>query len=760
MKLGPVELPALAVPRLGLAAFRRRAVVHLAFLLLALATVGLVLTVLIDQKQRAYQRYAQGFRQSLAEIVLQLRHPSGQLALLNPTMGAGDRDGQAPVLLPFSAIDFDDQNKAQRAVEMAGCGLRWPDGASLCAAVGANAYAGGFLYLVGSLESGPLAGREHGALDLSGVHRARVTLKLRGGTQTWIAPFEGAASADGTQRGRLTGFLGAGPQLPGKARPVREFRGWLWREGPCAEGSSGPDCARRTFYSIRLPVEAFQDALFDDTGRRARPVWPPADLDQMRVRVELLGPSEPLGPGGSADPEPASATASAASPASAASAASTAEATSVVAGAAPAPVPVLFDSAKPGASLALSLDRIGASLQPGETLRIERLGKQSTTIAERRGPELSERALPWLIPVMRRLPVQGEILGVGAGTDPADIRWLTASDEVATPSGRYRLDLRGDLRSLDRQLALEARPLAWLAAAMLAAVALAWLMVELGLIRGIAVLTRRAAAVSYNMQDARAEQRIGELDVADLRGRDELGILAGSLADALTRVKDGLRREQLRAEREREMWHAVGHEIMSPLQSLMVLHGAADDPSHRYVQRMQQAVKVLYGSAPPSEALASADLHTEVLDLAAFCREVAANAHYAGIDHVSFETALPEPQPVHAEAYALEDAVTHVLRNADRYRPGGTPIAVTLDAGEPGFVLLRIRNQGPRIDAAMLDQIFEYGVSDTAPQVNGERRGQGLFVAKTYLAKMDGSIRAFNVPDGVVFEMSLRRAAV
>ena len=196
MRLGPVELPALAVPRLGLAAFRRRAVVHLAFLLLALATLGLVATVLTDQKQRAYQRYAQGFRQSLAEIVLQLRHPSGQLALLNPTMTPGDRAGQAPVLLPFAAIDFDDQNKAQRAVEMAGCGLRWPDGSSLCAAVGANAYAGGFLYLVGSLDSGPLVGREHGALALSGVHRMRVTLTMRGETQTWIAPFEGMAAFD------------------------------------------------------------------------------------------------------------------------------------------------------------------------------------------------------------------------------------------------------------------------------------------------------------------------------------------------------------------------------------------------------------------------------------------------------------------------------------------------------------------------------------------------------------------------------------
>ena len=41
------------------------------------------------------------------------------------------------------------------------------------------------------------------------------------------------------------------------------------------------------------------------------------------------------------------------------------------------------------------------------------------------------------------------------------------------------------------------------------------------------------------------------------------------------------------------MWHAVGHEIMSPLQSLMVLHPQSDDTSHRYVQRMQQAVKQL-----------------------------------------------------------------------------------------------------------------------------------------------------------------------
>ena len=59
--------------------------------------------------------------------------------------------------------------------------------------------------------------------------------------------------------------------------------------------------------------------------------------------------------------------------------------------------------------------------------------------------------------------------------------------------------------------------------------------------------------------------------------------------------------------------------------------------------------------------------------------------------------------------------------------------------------------------ADQLARIFDYGVSDAEPQ-DGVRRGQGLFVAKTYLAKMGGSIAARNVADGVVFEIALRRA--
>ncbi len=85
-----------------------------AFGLLTLATVALALTVLQEEKQRSYANYQDMFAKTQAQIVARLRHPTGQLALLNP--GARGVAGAAvtPLVLPFAAIDFDDKAKAQQ----------------------------------------------------------------------------------------------------------------------------------------------------------------------------------------------------------------------------------------------------------------------------------------------------------------------------------------------------------------------------------------------------------------------------------------------------------------------------------------------------------------------------------------------------------------------------------------------------------------------------------------------------------------------
>jgi len=666
------------------------------FLLLVLATLALALSVLQDEKERARRGYAEALRKTEAQIAARLRHPTGQLALLNPA--AADRAAQPvhPLVLPFAALDFDDRNKARQAVEMTGCGLQYPDGATFCAAVGANPYAGGFVYLVAAFAAGDLVAHDSGDLQLDDVHRAAVDVDYRGVHSRWIAPYE--KSRDG--RGRLTGYLGAAPLARG-VRPVRDFRGWLWQEGRClAPADTAPDCPRRTFVSIRLPVAVFQQALV-----ARQPQWPPGDLERMTVRLRLLAP----------------------------------------AGAAP-----VFDSDAPGAALPFTLTELRELLRPGERLSVRQAGA-ATPLFELAGADTGDGPVsPWVAHLIRALP---------AAADEAPLR---AAALVDTSLGRYELALSGDGRSMERTLAAVATRLAWTVGAMLLAICLVWLVLELLVIRRVTLLTARAAAVSQGIRGAPGGACVAELDLSDLGGHDELGVLAQGLKDLLRQVKEDGQREQIRAAQEKDLWHAVGHEIMAPLQSLMALHAAPDDPSRRYIARMQQAVRVLYGQASPSEAFEATRLALKPLDLDAFLGLIAANARYIGIDGVDYRV-QGQPLLVRADEHSLEDVVTHVLRNAQRHRAPGTPIRMRTEADALG-VRIRLHNIGAPIAAELVGRIFEYGVSASAGDAAGTadagvnaRRGQGLFVARTYMAKMGGTIAVRNGEDGVEFILELPR---
>lgn len=675
-----------------LASFRLRILFRSAFLALALAVVAMAVTVLQEEKQRSYDNYRTSLGKTKEQIVARLHHPEGQLALLNPQRDARAALAGQPVVLPYSAIDFDDQSKVRNAVEMAGCLVQYPRSGSLCVAIGNNPWAGGFIYAAGTFASGPLAAHRIGDEYLDGAHRLRVTVSLRGQTYRWLAPFEPmpqTARWEGV-RGRFTGYVEqAGRDYTG-ARPVREFRGWVWQDARCLEAGAQDEesCARKSFFSLRLPVEVLREALFLPD----KPTWPPPDLDQFRVRVEVLPPGED---------------------------------------------PALFDNTQPGAQPPLSLDSLGSLLLPGESLVIQRLDRQPVEIFRTGGrDEALEQSSPLLTRLIRRLPV-----------DSIEAPVVELADEVATPLGNYRILLQGDARSVNKVLSAVATRVSWFVGAMLGAIGLAWLVIEIGIVRRIARLTRRTRGLSKTVH---GEGGLEAYDLADLRGRDELGILATGLDDLLRRVKEDAERERIRAAQEKDMWHAVGHEIMSPLQSLMALHGDTEDPSHRYISRMQQAVRVLYGSASPSEAFADTRLTLEALDIAGFARNVAANAGLAEVRYGGPEG----PLPVRADEFPLEDVFAHVLKNADRHRRPGTPIDIDLAVGE-GSVTVSIFNHGPAIPAALLERIFEYGVSE---QTGDGHRGQGLFVARTYMAKMGGTIAARNHDDGVSFELTLQRA--
>ncbi|GAB2887669.1 hypothetical protein GCM10027046_14980 [Uliginosibacterium flavum] len=683
-----------------LASFRLRTIFRAIFLLLAIATVALALAVLREEKQQGFEKYQEVFHKTGEQIAARLRHPTGQLALLNPKSGGEQVTPLRPLLLPYAALDFDEQNKVRNAVEMAGCMVQYPQDAGLCVAVGANPWAGAFIYAAGRFASGDLVAHQFGERDLSVAHRVRVHVTLRGQDYRWLAPVELHDNAEvlpgKALRGRLTGFVERDDQDYVYTRPQRDFRGWVWQSAACLPGQPvTPDCPREVFYSIRLPIELLREDLID----KRQPIWPPADLDDIRVHLQVLAPGNET---------------------------------------------VIFDSNSEDARAPFLLVDLQPLLLPGESLRIRKTGDERAPDllhmigGDANAEEISPAAL-WLI---RRLPAEANELK------------LETREEISTPVGRYELILNGDVRSANRILAGVATRVGWFVGAMLLAIFLAWFLIELGIIRRIARLTRRAQAVQKSISAAHG---LEQLNVADLRGGDELGILATCLHDLLRRVREDMSREQIRTEQEKDMWHAVGHEIMSPLQSLLALHADQNDPDQRYLARMQQAIRVLYGSASPSEAFAFSTLQAGRVDLDNFLSEIARNAPSAGIVDVHF-AASGKPLWVRADEYPLEDVVTHVLKNADRHRLPGSAITLRVEADESAARVV-IHNSGRQIADDMLDKIFEYGVSDQADSAAQGSRGQGLFVARTYMAKMGGTISARNVVDGVVFELSLLRAS-
>ncbi|HEY8027487.1 MAG TPA: HAMP domain-containing sensor histidine kinase [Burkholderiaceae bacterium] len=686
----------------NLAQYRLRILFRGAFLLLAFATVALALYVLQQEKQLSYNNYQYSLRKTGEQIGATLRHPSGQLALLNLRADSADAAPLHPVLLPFPSLDFDDQSKVQQAVTMSGCLVQYGDSGTLCVAIGNSPWAGGFIYAAGNFFSNELVPHQRGQNDLDQAHRVRVSVTLRGQTYRWIAPFEKAGEFTAVQsrgaHGRLTGFT-VDENGEADTRPARDFRGWIWQSTHCGrpeQDEADVDCPRSAFFSLRLPIEVLQEELF----QHKRPVWPPTDLDKIAVRIEVLAP----GQGG-----------------------------------------VLFDSSSAAAARPFAIRDLASLLLPGETLHIRKHGSadkndlMSLTGAEDR-PDTTSRLLARLI---QRLPLDQD-----GGLNES-------RQSITTGSGIYDITLGGDVRSVNQSLGVVAARVSWFVGAMLLALFVAWFIIEIGIIRRIAVLTKRAANLSVVVKGSGGLERF---DLSDLRGADELGILASCLHDLLRRVKEDVLREEIRAEQEKEMWHAVGHEIMSPLQSLMALHGSSDSPSNRYINRMQQAIRVLYGSASPSEAFQSTVLQVTAVELGAFLKNVADNAPLVGIANVIF-TGAGGPVNVRADDYSLEDVVTHVLRNADRYRVPDSPITIDLQFTEAN-ASIRIHNQGPNIDPDLIDKIFEYGVSDQHDAAANGNRGQGLFVAKTYMAKMGGTIVVQNVDNGVLFVLELQRVSV
>ena len=246
---------------------------------------------------------------------------------------------------------------------------------------------------------------------------------------------------------------------------------------------------------------------------------------------------------------------------------------------------------------------------------------------------------------------------------------------------------------------------------------------------------------------------------------NEVGILAAGLNRLLTETANNAQREQEEKERQAEETRrneserikqrertlkTIGHEIRSPLQALLSLNGP-ESQSRRYLERILAAIKFLFSDAGPESTFDNRPISIEELDLVVFLNVIATNAPLANIPNVRFES-IEASCFCNADSTVLEDAITHILTNANRYRPDGTTIDISLSV-DSKHLYIDISNQGPSIPEEMLEEIFDLHFS--TEKDDPLNQGIGLFAARNYISRMSGTIIALNKQPGVTFRIQL-----
>lgn len=119
---------------------------------------------------------------------------------------------------------------------------------------------------------------------------------------------------------------------------------------------------------------------------------------------------------------------------------------------------------------------------------------------------------------------------------------------------------------------------------------------------------------------------------------------------------------------------------------------------------------------------------------------------------INIELAGDELASAYIDRTRFKQIASNLLDNAIRLSPDGGDISITLKQGKDK-IKMAFKDDGPGIPEKLLPVIFERYVKD---KDTGGSSGLGLAIVQTLISLHDGSVRAFNHPEGgAVFEIIL-----
>lgn len=276
------------------------------------------------------------------------------------------------------------------------------------------------------------------------------------------------------------------------------------------------------------------------------------------------------------------------------------------------------------------------------------------------------------------------------------------------------------------------------------------------------LLSLRIRRLQRAAENAVAEDGRVVARLAPARGGDELAGLSRSMASLLERLR--VHQQYLRTLADR-----LAHELRTPLamidSSLANLgqHLESDAPhgedSRRYLERAGQGsrrlnriLQAMSQAARLEEALIEEPF--ERFDLAGLVEEYCAARQSA---EPGCRIAAPEPgRPVRIDGSPdlVAQLMDKLLDNARDFVPDGGRIEVRLRAKD-GRAVLEVENEGPSIDRAEAEAVFEPMVSHRPTGGEVPHLGLGLFIARLIAERHRGRLSARPTAAGTCFTFEI-----
>ncbi|MDX9669556.1 MULTISPECIES: HAMP domain-containing sensor histidine kinase [unclassified Pseudomonas] len=646
-----------------------------------------------------FQQYRSNVQRNLQRIVYEFDSIDGRIQLDNAGYSAPDIFGVPVFKIPLEYINVT-PGHVEDIKPLLGCSfssLLSPQD-KLCVGILSNKALGAVAYVRGTFHKGNGLSSPVYIEDPRTGDYFLVEVNVRGVASKFVITFDEV----NRQSSSKVPYLSPAWSLTGFKIGTRDR--WAYSREPQIRGRAlkvsdkiGTD---RFEFIFQIPISIFADDAVHANQASDGAIWPPKDLSEARVSVKLIGKE--------ANGESR----------------------------------IVLDSSMADPDTVFSFRKMGNYLTPGESLTFN-LSDGSSFLVKH--PDTDS-------PIVRqRFP-----FGILDRLTDLIIKVIVPKiqvNEVAFLPGGRSVAIHGDASSVLGGWRAAAQSIIMLSILLMIALIVAYVVLRVFVLTPLYRVRRNTLHIKERFkvgQDLTLPFEIKE-------SQSEVGVLWRNILDLHEEVLAYSRSAVERAKSEQKLLQAIGHEIKSPLQDLLLRHNDESDPSARYVRRISFAVQNLYGGTlgqdngdnlnlkTPQEAMSSLNGNITKEDVV----EYLVNASESSVSDVVY-VGQASSAIIMADGDMLESALTAILNNANDFRVLGTSIFFSVEL-VGGDVLVTVHNTGPCIPNNPIEEIFEYGVS--ARSGKDEHLGQGLYMANTYVSLMGGTLNAVNTVDGVRFEM-------